>query len=968
MHYSIKHTPLAAAMLLAFNAPLYSPQANAIPGDAVGSEFPVNTTISGAQDQPSIAMDADGDFVVVWRDNGSYGIIAQRYSADGNKDGAEFLVNATTTISSTHGYPSVAMDADGDFVIAWQNWNEDGDQNGIVARSYSANGTAISEFPVNTHTLGSQESPNVAMDADGDFVITWHSYGDQDGDGWGIFAQRFSADGTPDEAGELLVNTYTTGSQRFPSIAMDADGDFVVTWQDSAQDGDGSGIYAQRYNSAGTAISVEFPVNTTITSDQSYPDIAMDADGDFVITWTSNNQDGNLDGIYARRYSADGTPASGEFQVNTATGANQRYPSIAMDADGDFAISWHSFAQEGTGGIVGVYAQRYSADGAAAGGEFLVNTETSDIQSFSDIAMDADGDFAIAWQSYGQDAAGDYGIYAQRYLGAGETVDLNLIVNASNNPAQVNADFIYSLITTNNGTGMAMDVNLNDPLPVNVTYVSDDGTSLGWSCSEVTGTLSCNKPFMTAGEVNTIDVTVSADVISTANDNTVTVNAAQTEIATVADNTNTELTDIVADAIAPVITLVGDATMEVAVGTTFTDPGATASDNIDGVLTANIVTVNNVNTAEVGNYTVTYNVSDAAGNAAITVTRTVNVTDGIAPVITLVGDNPFAVVQNTTFIDPGVTITDNVDTGLTATVTGTLDTTTVGSYVLSYDVSDAAGNAATTVTRTVNVTDGLVPVITLVGDSPMTVEIDSVFSDPGVIISDNVDTGLVVTVTGSVDTSALGSYNLNYSVNDAAGNSATTVTRTVNVVDSTSPVITLLGDSTMTMAVDDVFTDPGSSVIDNVDTNLTVNVTGIVDTSTVGSYTLSYDVSDTAGNVAVTLTRTVNVVDANAPVITLLGDNPMKVTKNTEFSDLGATAVDDVDGDISANITITGVVDITTADTYILSYDVTDSAGNVATTVTRSVEVKAKPGDGGSLGLFSLILALPLWLRRRFKY
>ena len=87
------------------------------------------------------------------------------------------------------------------------------------------------------------------------------------------------------------------------------------------------------------------------------------------------------------------------------------------------------------------------------------------------------------------------------------------------------------------------------------------------------------------------------------------------------------------------ITLIGDAQITVEVGTTYTDLGATASDNYDGDITADIVTVNNVDvTSVIGSYTVTYNVTDDAGNAATEVTRTVNVTDTTAPVITLVGD------------------------------------------------------------------------------------------------------------------------------------------------------------------------------------------------------------------------------------------------------------------------------------------------------------------------------------------
>jgi hypothetical protein len=98
------------------------------------------------------------------------------------------------------------------------------------------------------------------MDADGDFVVTWHSSG-QDGSSLGIYGQRYNAAGVA-QGGEFRVNTYTTSFQTFSAIAMDADGDFVVTWQSYGQDGSNYGIYGQRYNAAGVAQGTEFRVNS----------------------------------------------------------------------------------------------------------------------------------------------------------------------------------------------------------------------------------------------------------------------------------------------------------------------------------------------------------------------------------------------------------------------------------------------------------------------------------------------------------------------------------------------------------------------------------------------------------------------------------------------------------------------------------------------------------------------------------
>src|SRR5439155_1490486 len=160
------------------------------------------------------------------------------------------------------------------------------------------------EFRVNTVTTGSQLRPAVGMSAAGDFVIVWDT---GDGSGTGIAAQRYSAAGVP-QGGEFRVNTLIAGNQYAPAVAMDAAGDFVVAWQSGSvgvsQDGSGLGVFAQRYSAAGVAQGPEFRVNTFTTGDQNFPAIAIDAAGDFVVAWSSYNQDGSDYGVYHKRYSA----------------------------------------------------------------------------------------------------------------------------------------------------------------------------------------------------------------------------------------------------------------------------------------------------------------------------------------------------------------------------------------------------------------------------------------------------------------------------------------------------------------------------------------------------------------------------------------------------------------------------------------------------------------------------------------
>jgi hypothetical protein len=361
-------------------------------------------------------MDAGGDFVVAWygygQDGSALGLYAQRYNASGVRQGGEFRVNTSTT--GVQADPRVAMDADGDFVVAWtSSFGQDGSYDGVYAQRYNASGVRQGgEFRVNTFTTGAQAGPRVAMDADGDFVIAWTSVSDdQDGSDQGVYAQRYNASGVP-QGGEFRVNTFTASAQAAPSVAMDADGDFVITWMSFGQDGSEAGVYAQQYNTSGVPQGGEFRVNTYTTHYQNFPSVAMDAAGDFVVIWEGYGQ-GDNEGVYGQRYNANGVPQGGEFRVNTYTTHYQNFPRVAMDAEGDFVVAWQSNDQDGSG--YGVYGQGYSASGVAQGGEFRANTFTSNHQHFPSVAGDADGDFVIAWHSFGQDGSNS-GIYARRYL------------------------------------------------------------------------------------------------------------------------------------------------------------------------------------------------------------------------------------------------------------------------------------------------------------------------------------------------------------------------------------------------------------------------------------------------------------------------------------------------------------------------------------------------------------------------
>lgn len=277
----------------------------------------------------------------------------------------------------------------------------------------------IGEYQVNTTTAHEQQNPVMAMAPDGRSVVVWASNG-QDGGGWGVYAQRYSATGVPQGA-EFRANTTTASDQTSPSVGMAGDGSFVVAWQSNNQDGSGWGVYAQRFDASGNPLGGEFRVNTTTGDNQQSPSVAMAADGSFVIAWQSNKQDGGGWGVYAQRFDPSGSRIGGEFQANTATANDQTSPAVGMAADDSFVIAWASNGQDGGGW--GIYAQRFSSAGVPLGGEFQVNTTTASDQTNPTVALAADGSFAVAWQSNNQDGD-NWGVIAQRYGPLGQ---LNLV-------------------------------------------------------------------------------------------------------------------------------------------------------------------------------------------------------------------------------------------------------------------------------------------------------------------------------------------------------------------------------------------------------------------------------------------------------------------------------------------------------------------------------------------------------------
>jgi hypothetical protein len=379
-------------------------------GPPMSPEIPVNTTTTGIQIVSSAAMDGAGNFVVVWEtpDADGDGISARLFDSSGNPTSGEFAVSTGTGDQYD---PWVAGDTNGDFVVVWTSYGQLNATNSeVYARRYVGGNPAGPEFLVNTYTTGDQfvVGQSVAMSPSGEFVVVWTSVG-QDGDGYGAFGQRFDASGNK-LGTEFRVNTTTADYQSYPAVAMNESRQFVVAWQSYAQDGDNYGVFARRYDAAGAPLTGETPVNTYTTDSQHVPSIGTDRDGNFVVVWNSFDQDGDFDGIFGRRFDAAGTPLTGEFPINTFTTSQQLFPTMAMDAEGNFVCTWESFGQGGGPASFGVLARAFNSSAAPVTGEFQINATTTSGGQLPAIAMGQQDNFVISW---GRDASGDENITAR---------------------------------------------------------------------------------------------------------------------------------------------------------------------------------------------------------------------------------------------------------------------------------------------------------------------------------------------------------------------------------------------------------------------------------------------------------------------------------------------------------------------------------------------------------------------------
>ncbi|MGI9261031.1 MAG: immunoglobulin-like domain-containing protein, partial [Woeseiaceae bacterium] len=274
------------------------------------------------------------------------------------------------------------------------------------------------------------------------------------------------------------------------------------------------------------------------------------------------------------------------------------------------------------------------------------------------------------------------------------------------------------------------------------------------------------------------------------------------------------------------------------------------------------------------------------------------------------------------------------------TITYTPDLNYFGPDSFQYQICNLIAECSV---ANVNVTvsaDNDQAVITVNGANTVNLAVGQTYTELGATATDVEDGTQAASVGGdTVNTAVAATYIVTYNYTDNGGLAAAQVTRTVNVSDSNPPVISLTGPASVTIDVGESYVELGATAIDPEEGSVAVIIdSGAVNENVAGSYPVTYNASDTTGNNAVEVIRTVNV---NAPpTITITGDNPATVTQGEVYADEGATASDLEDGDISGNIQTVNLVDTSTPGPYTVTYTVTDSAGSQAQAI-RNVTVGA---------------------------
>jgi hypothetical protein len=361
----------------------------------VGPEFQVSESTVASQFTPDVAMSRQGDFVIVWRgpDADYSGITGRAFRWDGTPRTGDFPVNTNTADSQFE--PTIGMDAEGRFVVAWATANSATSDADLAGRLFDAGGTPVGPEILLDDTERRDRGPGVAMNEDGSFVLGWAEaplWGSPPSEIDRIRARAFDADG---QVATGIIEVEDLQNEGFQvDIGLQPAGAFVVVYDDVYYY-DGSSwpifsgeIHGRTFDGAGTA---QGPVFRVDTQGDFQPSMATDDSGHFVVAWTDTD-DYEYYGYtgYSRLLAPDGTPLSAAPQVTSQRASDQRTPAVAMNAHGDFVLVWDENA---------LMARAFDRTASPLGPSTTVTSETHSFFPPA-LTMSDRGQIVVTWDRF----------------------------------------------------------------------------------------------------------------------------------------------------------------------------------------------------------------------------------------------------------------------------------------------------------------------------------------------------------------------------------------------------------------------------------------------------------------------------------------------------------------------------------------------------------------------------------------
>ncbi|MFT7155207.1 MAG: gliding motility-associated-like protein [Parvicella sp.] len=896
----------------------------------------VNDSGTDEQKHPTVAMRYDGFFVVGYSDDGqdgnSWGVSYQGFSATGIAQFGETVVNTTTT--GFQGVPDVAIDSAGNYTWVWQSENTDGSGMGVFMQRYDKNDNPLgTETQVNTTTTGNQQEPSVAADKDGNTLVCWSSYA-QDGDHYGIYGQLYNSSGVA-VGGEIQINTYTADGQDNADVSVTNNGTFFVSWTSFDQDGDRAGVYMQGISPNGSLFGTETMVHTASNGFQQLPAIASyDNEDDLVVVWQSGlhqaaGQDGDDYGVYMQRFGITDNidPVAACQNINAY-----------LDGTGNVTISGNDLDNGSTDNVgISTYTSSITSFTCANLGANAVTLTVADATGNTDdcaavvTVLDTTSPVASCQNiTVFLDGTGNATI-ATADIDNGSSDNCGSVTLSASSTA-----FTCANVGANNVTLTVTDGNSNTSTCVATVTVIDTISPVA-TCQNVTVFLDgSGNATIAAADIdngssdNCGSVTLSASATAFTCANVGTNNVTLTVTDGSANTSTCIATVTVTDSTSPVascqnVTVFLDGSGNATIAASDLDNGS--SDNCSTVTFSASQTA--FTCANVGPNNVTLTATDGSSNTS-TCIATVTVSDTTSPVascqnVTVFLDGTGNATIAAADIDNGSN--DNCGSVTLSASTTAFTCANVGANNVTLTVTDGNANTSTCV-ATVTVDDTTSPVASC---QNITVFLDG--TGNATLVASDIDNGSsdnCGSVTLSASTTAfscanLGVNNVTLTATDGSSNTSTCVA-TITVSDTTSPVascqnvtVFLDGTGNATLVAADI--DNGS--IDNCGA-VTLSASSTAFTcANIGPNNVTLTVTDGNSNTS-TCVATVTVSDTTSPVASC-----QNVTVFLDGTGNATIAASDIDNGSSDNCGSVTLIASTTAFTC-----ANVGANNVTLTVT----------------------------------